>query len=964
MKKILFLLLCTVSIYGQTYPNPIYGTVTEKTNTTDSTPAYFTTSQTDGVHKKTPAALIATTAALDSKKNATSTAITSLATLTNNGTTFSLSALQGVIVDNSTVPAGRTVVNFAGATNVTPLYFRTILYINSAGTLVQFNGATMDLTAQQRVENLFIGIVIYSGGSVQVVQLIPDIEYSIDNRFSALGNKIRNINDGNNLGPNGANLQINKGAGTTWRLGSNFVSDRKVPDETTDIAATPVPASPNLIGYRNGSGGWTYEAYTGSLTPQFWDNGTGTKATVANNKFTNQRVYFFNGTNTYVIYLGRTEHATLLAATTEAEKPNAIVDPATSVGSLIGTVSVEKSCTDLTSITLAAFTQGPRMQGGSSSGGASGSQSLQNTYLNSVSPQIVTTPSLGSVDFQNGTASDTNPVTRIKNIAGTVTHSVAGNGNITGGTYNGYVPESITNKATDFSVINNTLYPSTQAVNNRWGNVQNLRYASDFATNLFAGTGAGISNTPLSSTQGEQNTAIGVNAANSNTTGYANLDVGYNAGFLRTTGGGVTNIGYQAGYNGVSNGFNVNVGTDAGARSKSNLNTYVGWHSGFGFTTFSTGDYVNLFGAETGLSLLTATRINGFGYRTFYNLTDGYSNCAFGDLSSFSMTTGFNNNAYGRDSLFTLTTGNGNNVFGQRAGYSLTGSGNSLIGDISGFALTNASDNVHIGSGSGSSGSQKVDAINTIAIGSGTFTTANNQAVFGNSSITETILRGNLSIGYSGTPTAKVTIKASMANSSGGVKMYGYTNPADASYWSESEFAMQYGGVFKNAISSIGHSYLNGGRVSIGTNVDNGVDQVQVTGNSNFTGNVTATALIKSGGTSTQILMADGSTTTKPLVYIALISQSGTSNPTAIVLENTLGSTPTYTRTGVGSYQVNTTSDINKTVIDIQDNYFNGDILLGTFSGTICPFATGAYAGGTLSDGHLSNTYITIIVYP
>jgi len=58
MKKILFFLLFTVSIYGQTLQNPTYGTVTEKNNATDSTPAYFTTSQVDGVHKKTPAALI------------------------------------------------------------------------------------------------------------------------------------------------------------------------------------------------------------------------------------------------------------------------------------------------------------------------------------------------------------------------------------------------------------------------------------------------------------------------------------------------------------------------------------------------------------------------------------------------------------------------------------------------------------------------------------------------------------------------------------------------------------------------------------------------------------------------------------------------------------------------------------------------------------------------------------------
>lgn len=62
MKKIIFLLLCTVSFYGQTLQNPTYGTVTVKNSASDTTPAYFVTSQTDGVYKKTPAATVEKTA--------------------------------------------------------------------------------------------------------------------------------------------------------------------------------------------------------------------------------------------------------------------------------------------------------------------------------------------------------------------------------------------------------------------------------------------------------------------------------------------------------------------------------------------------------------------------------------------------------------------------------------------------------------------------------------------------------------------------------------------------------------------------------------------------------------------------------------------------------------------------------------------------------------------------------------
>lgn len=52
MKKILFLLLMSVSIYGQTYQNPTFGTVTTKTSPTVTNDPYLTTTGTTGVQGK------------------------------------------------------------------------------------------------------------------------------------------------------------------------------------------------------------------------------------------------------------------------------------------------------------------------------------------------------------------------------------------------------------------------------------------------------------------------------------------------------------------------------------------------------------------------------------------------------------------------------------------------------------------------------------------------------------------------------------------------------------------------------------------------------------------------------------------------------------------------------------------------------------------------------------------------
>ena len=272
--------------------------------------------------------------------------------------------------------------------------------------------------------------------------------------------------------------------------------------------------------------------------------------------------------------------------------------------------------------------------------------------------------------------------------------------------------------------------------------IQGQRISSDYHSNLFIGTGAGENNTPLSITEGAQNTFIGYQAGNKNTTGYAKTNLGYNSGYNETTGNGNCNIGYQSGFSNILGNFNTNLGTDAGARNRGNNNTFLGWHAGFGFSTFLTGDNNHLVGYESGINMLTAYSNNGHGSRVFYNLTDGFNNTAMGDLAGFSLTTGYNNSLFGRDAGYYLVSGNNNSIFGQRTGYYLTGELNTLIGGSAGFLLTNADLNVFLGGNSGTNVLQKVDAYNSIAIGFNTYTTKNFQAVIGNIDIGETILRG------------------------------------------------------------------------------------------------------------------------------------------------------------------------------------------------------------------------------
>jgi hypothetical protein len=74
----------------------------------------------------------------------------------------------------------------------------------------------------------------------------------------------------------------------------------------------------------------------------------------------------------------------------------------------------------------------------------------------------------------------------------------------------------------------------------------------------------------------------------------------------------------------------------------------------------------------------------------------------------------------------------------------------------------------------------------------------------------------NVGIGIA-EPGSKLAVQATTTGSNGGIRLHGFTNPADVSYWSESQFAMMHNGEFKSLISSIGNSYINGGNLGIGT---------------------------------------------------------------------------------------------------------------------------------------------------
>lgn len=112
----------------------------------------------------------------------------------------------------------------------------------------------------------------------------------------------------------------------------------------------------------------------------------------------------------------------------------------------------------------------------------------------------------------------------------------------------------------------------------------------------------------------------------------------------------------------------------------------------------------------------------------------------------------------------------------------------------------------------------------------------------------------------------------------------------------------------------------NVNEIVIGYNVNgNGSNTVTIGNgsitNNYFNGNVRGGAFIKSGGTSAQFLMADGSVSAGPaglgyLTYRAVINQVGTSAPTATVLYNDTLATVTWSRNSTGFYNATFSSGV------------------------------------------------------
>jgi hypothetical protein len=193
------------------------------------------------------------------------------------------------------------------------------------------------------------------------------------------------------------------------------------------------------------------------------------------------------------------------------------------------------------------------------------------------------------------------------------------------------------------------------------------------------------------------NVALGMHAFDGNISGIYNTVIGSFALRSNTIGENNVAIGYEALYSDTEGYYNVAIGYHASYAGVGSLNNVA------------------------------------IGNRSLESNIDGYRNIAIGSLSLGSSISGDQNVAIGMSALGCITTTHSNIGIGYSAGYYAVGS----------IANETSSQSIYIGGNTKSSVSGNT---NEIVIGYNTTGAGSNTVTLGNTSITDTILRGNVQI--------------------------------------------------------------------------------------------------------------------------------------------------------------------------------------------------------------------------
>lgn len=293
------------------------------------------------------------------------------------------------------------------ALTVTNLATSPVTYVgidfNSGTEVVTVIQQATPFTNEQRRGIISLGVLVHSNNTtIEVVNNIAAPIAGVVNQLHDFMQAVGALNtSGNVIVANGANLNIDKTAGTIFKLGINYLDNYEDPHALTlaeDLGAT----------FRYRLQDSTEYANTISIDPSMYDL-AGVLTAVPTNKFTIQHVYMFQSGGIRLQY-GQTLYNSLAEAIEGVDTESFVTEPNVAENGIFRChLVIGEGATDLTNIAQAKF---------------------------------FTVGKFGNVT--GGSAS----LTFAAIIAAL-----------------GFTPEDVANKAIDFTTLNDILYPTTSAVN-------------------------------------------------------------------------------------------------------------------------------------------------------------------------------------------------------------------------------------------------------------------------------------------------------------------------------------------------------------------------------------------------------------------------------------------------------------------------------------------------------------------
>ncbi len=203
----------------------------------------------------------------------------------------------------------------------------TWIYIDVNGVI---NQQTSNFTDAQKSNNIIIGSVIHTSGTIDFVKTFPITAYGAVTQiqeFTRIFGPLKK--SGHKVTANGANLKLNRAAGVAWSTGRAYEANPNNPSLVSDAAKTEAKIHRY---YSDGSTGHTLDSNNGpgydSIDNTKYDNGSGTLQTMQTSKFSVQRLFYFPTTPDIIVaYYGKAfydsiddaERSYLLEEFTEAE---------------------------------------------------------------------------------------------------------------------------------------------------------------------------------------------------------------------------------------------------------------------------------------------------------------------------------------------------------------------------------------------------------------------------------------------------------------------------------------------------------------------------------------------------------------------------------------------------------------------------------------------------------------------